>query len=163
AATDRTLKVRSVQQMKLQDRNRPGLALVDTIDYDILETIQPEPRGAKVRLLFGRCTGLVEDTGTPNAPPYPRRTEAAQLLKRMFATFIVDPAGSMKEVTVSNMKANMPIIEDDLSGMYSRATNSYESVLVLLPNRTVNAQETWRARPRMLLGAKGAKTKEPID
>ncbi len=158
AAAERTLKVKSTFQFKAS-KGDESFASVDDVEYDILETIRPEPRGAEVTIAFGGCRAKTEEAGKR----FLRQPLALQMLRQFTARFILEPTGKFKLLTVSRAKAKDPRVEDDLYELYSRACNSYQSTCLPLPGRSLSPQETWNARPIMFLGEKGAKKKKIVD
>jgi S1-C subfamily serine protease len=144
----RTLKLKDTLQVRINDV-KGKVALRDSAEYDVRETVTPDPVGAKIQLAFLNCQAEGDDSGVPLR----RNPQALQLLSRLPAGFSTDATGAFKGMVATNLKVKNPSIDLDLTELYGRACNAYQTTLVSLPNRSLNPRETWNARPRLLLGS----------
>jgi S1-C subfamily serine protease len=155
---ERSLKVKSTARLKAMQA-REVIAAVDAMDFAVLELIRAEPRGAQVRIAFGECSAKAEG----GDKTFKRHPEAAKLLRRLTAGFVLDPAGAFKLLSVAQVRSRDEDLEQDLGEMYSRACASFQATCLAMPNRTLSPMETWTAKPVMFMGGKGRLGREVLD
>jgi hypothetical protein len=158
AAADRTLKLSSALQLKIQGP-RLSFSTSDQQAVDVRETVVPENGGLKAHLAFGKC----QARGTENGLPIRWHPSALVVLRQLSAGFSFDAAGTFRGMSLSAAKARDPAVEADLAELFGRACSAYQATSLPMPNRELKPLETWNARPRLLLGGKGKVRKKVLD
>ena len=130
----------------------------DHAELDLVEAIAPHPQGARVRLGFARPNLSFEEDGRQGII----QPNVATLLGRIAPAFTVDNTNKLRERTDINLNPKLPFqLRAQVGEYYNQICNGYEAVNLIMPNRSLQAQETWPTMLPMLL--KTGKKSEVVD
>jgi tetratricopeptide (TPR) repeat protein/S1-C subfamily serine protease len=152
--TQRTIRLTGTYKVQVS-RGRKQTLYRDSMEVEALETAQKEPRGGRLDLFLGAykfTTTLMDGKAQPMAP------KAQALLRDRSMTFLVDPQGALQQRTVPVLHPPHPEdLREDFADLVHQIANAYEMTCLAVPNRRVEAQETWQARVPVLLSYEGKK------
>jgi predicted Zn finger-like uncharacterized protein len=157
AAVERTLKANSSVSVTVYE-NKGVVALVEKMEGDVLESLNPDQRGTAVRLTLANCPFTRETPDKKLVPP----PQAQALLRQYSPTFLVDASNACKERGNRNFNVLNPTFREIVENMFETICNTYESTTLPLPNRMVQPLETWPARMPMLVLARGKRQVQDI-
>jgi tetratricopeptide (TPR) repeat protein len=126
-----------------------------------LEAAQKDPRGGRVDLFVGANTFTEAEM---DEKPRPLTPQAQQLLYNRELTFALDPQGTMRQRRIPALPPRAPEeLRADFAVLVHRIANSYETTCLPVPNRRVEAQETWQAQVPLLLTYQDKKREVVLD
>ncbi len=137
---ERTLKMKDLTQITLQ-QGKMTMSEGLRFDADVLEVLTLEPRGPNLRLTIGRNRFSDELNGKQIA----MSPAASQRLRMLSPNFLTHPTGRLRERGNPLLPPLPKIHRDDLEMRYNRICNAFELTSVYMPNRTLNAHESWPA------------------
>jgi tetratricopeptide (TPR) repeat protein len=121
----------------------------DSMEVELLETAAKEPRGGRFDLSLG---GYKFTTAEMNEPSLIKLPEAQAFLRGRNLTYIVEPQGAMLLRTIPTLLPPYPdILREDFSELVHQIANYYELTCIAVPNRRVEAQESWDVRVPLIL------------
>jgi S1-C subfamily serine protease len=132
----------------------------DKTEVHLLEVIEPDAFGARVRVGFAKPKLASEEDGR-NLPISP---DVATLVGHLPPAFIVDNTNKLRQRTDTHLNPKLrvsPLVRAQVEGFYNQICNSYEAVNLIMPNRTVQALQSWQTMIPMLL--KTGKKSQVVD
>jgi tetratricopeptide (TPR) repeat protein len=125
----------------------------DSMEVEALETAQKEARGGRLSLFPGARKFTITDM---NGKVHPLTPDAQALLRGRSMTFHVDPQGALLQRTVPVLTPNFALeLREDFEDLVHKIANSYEMTCLPVPNRKIQAQESWEARVPLILTYQG--------
>jgi|GEM_PF-1589230 len=157
ALKERAVHLKSSQSVTIIKGKNKALD-ADHAELDLVEAISPDPVGAQVRVGFAKPQLSFEEDGhqgkvLPNV---------VDLLSRIPPAFTVDNTNKLRGRTDINLNPKLNFqIRAQVGDYYNQICNAYEAVNLIMPNRTLQAQEAWPTMLPMLL--KTGKKSEVVD
>jgi hypothetical protein len=156
ASGERSLKLSSKSTL-LMTQGRDKLMETERMNLEVLETLDKNPKGAGILLVWGKGLFLSEIDG--RKIPMNRAVYAA--INRHVHGFQCDPSGALVSFGFVKFNLKKPADTEEANDMAQTFLTSYQFVSLPLPGRQVNPGETWEAKIRLILGRE--KKKDVID
>ncbi len=148
----------------------------DNLDFQVLEEMTADPRGAALRVAMGKGQFATFDRGKVK----PRHAEAQNLVKRRIYSFTAAQNGRLEVFTFQRFGPSgiipkgkgkpppPPSVEmqiryaeaDDMASMFNA---TYQLACLSVPNREVDALQVWDEKIALMLGGGNTKKKTTID
>ncbi len=154
---ERSLKLASKMTVQVNQGRNEKIIEGDSMDVDLLEALETSPKGASIRLLWGKSQFSTDINGKKAL----RRANSTPVVKNYVHNFECDPKAGL--FTFGFVKFNMadPVLNEEANDMASLFLTSYQFVSLPLPNRETQPLETWEAKMRLMLGRE--KKKDVMD
>jgi predicted Zn finger-like uncharacterized protein len=154
-AGERTVKLKDTIKMTVIEGKH---VYTDGLVYEasVLEVLTPNDKGTAVRLTIGPNMFAEETDGKL----VPLKAEYLKRVRDLSPNFLADATGKLRQRS-DPPKLNEKLSQvdrDTLEMMFGRVCNGYEGSCLFMPNRVVNAMESWAAKVPTMIG-KGAKKK----
>ena len=154
----RTIKLMGSFQAQIS-KGPNQLLIRDIMEMEALETARSEPRGGQLHLFLGAKKFTTEVNGK-TIPLFPR---AQGFLQGRNMTFILDAQGALLQRTVPVLNFPNPIdLRLDFEDLVHLIANTYEMTCLSVPNRELQALQTWQARVPLILTNQGQGKKTQI-
>jgi tetratricopeptide (TPR) repeat protein len=151
----RTVKLAGSFNTQVVSRGARQTLFRDAMEVEMLETARKESRGARLDLSIGAYRFTTTDVDGKSSPSSP---QAQPFLRNRNLTFIVDPHGALLQRAVPILNGRFrPDVREDFTDLVHQIVNCYEMTCLVVPNREMEAQQTWQARLPLLLSYAGKK------
>jgi len=154
---ERTVKLKSSSTLTLA-KGKNKTIIADKLDFEMLEVLGPDPKGAVVRASFGSVNSRAETDGRI----VPRDPQVTAILRQIPPTFVIMPNNRLQARADRNLNNSMPIsLRLQVQESYASLCNALEAVTIPMPNRMVQPMETFDVKLPMLL--RTGKNPEVVD
>jgi len=145
--TERTVKLKSANTSTLiAGKTRDVLS--KRIEADVLESLSPDAKGARMRTAIGGMSINVDVNGRV----LPRNPTVPPILRAIPPVFIVDGTNKLRVRSDKNLNPSMPAVQRaETQACYWQLCNALESVTMPMPNRMLQPMDTWQTEIPMLL------------
>ncbi|HWY88468.1 MAG TPA: serine protease, partial [Gemmataceae bacterium] len=156
ATGDRSLLLSSKNTIQLS--KGPGkIVEIDDMKMEVLEHLDASPTGADIKLRWGKGEFFEEFAGKR----MPRMPAAYRTINDHVHGFKCDRAGALSNFGFVKFNFKDAILKEEANDMAAFFLTSYQFISLPLPNRDVQALQTWDSKMRLMLGRE--KKKEVLD
>jgi predicted Zn finger-like uncharacterized protein len=157
AQKERTTRIKSSSSLTLA-KGKEKKTFADKVDFEMLEVLGPDPKGAVLRTSFGNIDIRSEEDGRVLT----RDPQMAGMLRQLPPVFVLYPNNRVQARADRNLNSALPVTTRlQIQDSYWSLCNAIEAATIALPNRVVQPLETFNIQIPMMLRA--GKNPEVVD
>jgi S1-C subfamily serine protease/DNA-directed RNA polymerase subunit RPC12/RpoP len=158
AQTQRTVQLKVSQRLTIIQGQKKSYAS-DIVELPILENLEDNPKGLLLATVHGMPRASYDDDGQKGVPD----SQVPGILRQLPSNFVVDATNQMRERGDRNLNPNLPLLlRQQVNTYHEMITKGYELGTIILPNRQLQPQQTYRCQVPMIFFKTG-KTATLVD